>query len=147
MSDDVTPPSGAAEASGPSEPRIFTLAEARALIPEVRERVSELVTLRADFAELAADLDPQRGGGESALGGRAELKAMEARVSELQAWFPEQGIEVKGLAPVLIDFPALLDGISVRLCWLEGEFELAWYHRSDLGFIARRPLPPTTTEG
>lgn len=139
MDDDAIEPT---DDSG--EPRVFALSEARSLMPEVRERVSELVTLRADLTELAADL---RAGGESALGGRPELKAMEARFSELQSWFPEQGIEVKGLSPILIDFPALLDGVSVRLCWLESETELAWYHRSELGFIGRRPLPPTTTEG
>ncbi len=139
MDDDVIEPT-----SGAGEPRVFALSEARSLIPEVHERASELVTLRADLAELASEL---RAGDDSAWGGRPELKAMEARFSELQSWFPEQGIEVKGLAPILIDFPALIDGISVRLCWLEGEPELGWYHRDELGFMGRRPLPPTTTEG
>nr|MDQ3989732.1 DUF2203 domain-containing protein [Actinomycetota bacterium] len=36
------------------------------------------------------------------------------------------------------------DGVSVRLCWLEGEPELGWYHRSDLGIIGRRRLPADT---
>ncbi|MDA2811991.1 DUF2203 domain-containing protein [Nocardiopsis sp. RSe5-2] len=119
------------------EHREFTLGEVHALMPEVMERAGELVTLRADMAELAADL---RIAGDSALGGRAELKGMEARFSELQAWFPDNGIEVKGLAPILLDFPAMLDGVSVRLCWLEGETALGWYHRSELGFFGRRPL-------
>jgi len=26
------------------------------------------------------------------------------------------------------------------LCWLEGDPDLAWYHRVDLGFAGRRPL-------
>jgi hypothetical protein len=30
----------------------------------------------------------------------------------------------------------------VRLCWLEGEASLEWYHRSDLGIAGRRRLPP-----
>jgi hypothetical protein len=92
-----------------------------------------------DLAELAADL---RTGGPSELGGRAELKALEARLADLHTWFTGQGIEVKSLAPLLVDFPAVLDGRSVRLCWLEGEPELGWYHRTELGFAGRRPLPP-----
>ncbi|GAA3723560.1 DUF2203 domain-containing protein [Salinactinospora qingdaonensis] len=122
------------------ERRTFEIEEAHALMPQVRAQVAELVEVRADLAELAADLRATDG---SSLGGMPELKALEARLSELQAWFPEQGIEVKGLAPVLLDFPAVLSGVSVRLCWLEGEHELGWYHRTDLGFIARRRLPPT----
>ncbi|MDA0566091.1 DUF2203 domain-containing protein [Streptomonospora sp. S1-112] len=138
--DDAAPPPADPFAAGRPEPRVFTLAQARDLMPEVHRHAAELVTLRADLAEMAADLGA---GGESALGGRAELKAAEARLGELQNWFVQQGIEVKALAPLLIDFPALLDGVSVRLCWLEGEAELAWYHRTDVGFAGRRPLPPT----
>ena len=118
--------------------REFTVAQARALIPEVRERAARIAELRADLAELAHDL---RTSGSSALGGRAELKALEARLDEQIAWFTGQGIEIKGIAPFLIDFPAVLDGRSVRLCWLEGDAELAWYHRTELGFAGRRPLP------
>ncbi|ASU83150.1 DUF2203 domain-containing protein [Nocardiopsis gilva YIM 90087] len=139
MDDDI-PPAGTGQEGEPAEPHVFTLDEARALMPEVHEHVDEFVRLRADLAELAADL---RVAGRSPLGGMPELKAMEARFSELHGWFPDHGIEVKNLAPVLIDFPALLDGAAVRLCWLEGEPELAWYHRSELGFIGRRRLPPS----
>jgi hypothetical protein len=53
----------------------------------------------------------------------------------------ESGAELKGVAPLLVDFPAALDGVAIHLCWLEGETDLRWYHRQDLGFAARRPLP------
>lgn len=105
---------------------------------EVRRRVDAFVAARADLAELSSDL---RRGGSSPLGGVAEMKALQARLDEMLEWFPGRGIEVKGVAPFLIDFPAVLDGVSVRLCWLEGEPELRWYHRSDLGIAGRRPLP------
>ncbi|GLZ05880.1 hypothetical protein Acsp03_33460 [Actinomadura sp. NBRC 104412] len=118
--------------------REFTVEEARAMIPEVREHAAEIVRLRADLAELTLDL---RVRGTSERGGIPEVKATEARLDEEIAWFTERGIEVKGLTPFLIDFPSVLDGRSVRLCWLEGDTELAWYHRTDLGFAGRRPLP------
>lgn len=122
--------------------KLFGVAEARALLPEVRRQAAELVEARADLAELSHVL---RSGGHSPLGGRPEAKALEARLSELLSWFPDRGIEVKGVAPLLLDFPAELDGVSVRLCWLEGERELGWYHRSELGILGRRPLPGETT--
>ncbi|MFC7330128.1 DUF2203 domain-containing protein [Marinactinospora rubrisoli] len=141
--DDGTMSAGAAGAAHGGGPRVFTVAEAHALIPEVRAHAAQIVTVRADLAELAADL---RIAGESPLGGMPELKALEARLSELCSWFAATGLELKGIVPVLVDFPAELNGVSVRLCWVEGERELAWYHRSDLGFVARRPLPPTERE-
>ncbi|MGH3319334.1 MAG: DUF2203 domain-containing protein [Streptosporangiaceae bacterium] len=117
--------------------RTFSVEEARALLPEVCRRADQLVAVRADLAELTSDLRTQ---GSSSLGGVAEAKALEARFDEVLEWFQSQSIEVKGLAPFLVDFPAVLDGVSVRLCWVEGEGELAWYHRSDLGFMGRRRL-------
>ncbi|MEZ0072447.1 DUF2203 domain-containing protein [Planotetraspora sp. GP83] len=118
--------------------RIFTVDEAKALMPTVLEHVRELVAVRADLAELTYDLKQS---GVSAIGGLPESKALEARIDELLSWFAAQGMEIKGTAPLLIDFPSVLDGVSVRLCWIEGETDLGWYHRSELGFTARRPLP------
>jgi hypothetical protein len=115
----------------------FTVASARALIPEVRARAAEIIRIRADLAELAHDLRTQ---GWSELGGKAEAKGLEALLQEEIAWFGAQGIELKSVAPLLLDFPAVLDGRSVRLCWLEGDTELSWYHLTELGFLGRRPL-------
>ena len=117
--------------------RTFSVAEARALIPGVRERTAEIIRIRADLAELAHDLRR----GDSPDGGIPEAKAYEARLDELVSWFTDMGIEIRGLAPVLIDFPSTLNGEDVQLCWLEGEPDLSWYHRPDLGFVARRRIP------
>ena len=115
--------------------QIFSLTEARALVPEVCARIDAIVAARANLAELSLALGK---GVSSHLGGRPELKAYEARIDEALGWFTIQGIEVKSIAPVLIDFPALRHGQSVRLCMLEGEHELAWYHLTELGFAGRR---------
>ena len=118
--------------------RTFTLSEARALIPEVRVRIDAIVAARANLTELTFAL---RSGLPSHLGGKPEQKGYEARIDEALGWFTIQGIEVKSIAPVLVDFPAYLGRESVRLCLLEGEHELGWYHRTELGFAGRRRLP------
>lgn len=118
--------------------RTFTLAEARALLPEVLEQSDALVSVRADLAER---VHAHNRGDHGPL---AEVKALEARMSELLDWFPARGIQVKGYAPLLIDFPASQDGRDILLCWLEGEPELAWYHDPALGFMGRRPLTDLT---
>jgi hypothetical protein len=121
-----------------ADDRTFTLGEARALIPEVRAHIDDIVAARANLAELTLALNTGR---TSHLGGRAEIKAYEARIDESIGWFTIQGIEVKNIAPVLVDFPSVQHGQSVRLCFLEGEQELGWYHRTELGFAGRRRLP------
>jgi|SRR5437762_11482439 len=118
---------------------VFTLSQARAELTGLRPVLDEIVAVRADMVELSAALIP--GGEPTRLGGLPERKAAEARLNELMTAVQETGVELKGVAPLLLDFPADLDGVPVLLCWLEGEPELAWYHRADLGFAGRRRLP------
>ncbi|HEY2833734.1 MAG TPA: DUF2203 domain-containing protein [Sporichthyaceae bacterium] len=118
---------------------LFTLEEARAELARLLPVLDEIVTLRADAAELAT---AQNAGTRSELGGLAEFKAAQARLDELLTEVQQTGAHLKGVAPLLIDFPGEFDGVEVMFCWLEGDRELAWYHRSDLGFPGRRPLTP-----
>lgn len=117
--------------------RMFTLAEARGALPALTAHVERLVVLRADLADAHAALG---GGGEPA-GGLPEVKALEARLQEAVDWFGMMGIQLKGIAPVIVDFPAELDGRRVLLCWLEGESALEWFHSEEVGFMGRRRLP------
>jgi hypothetical protein len=116
---------------------VFTLAQARHLVVTLRPRVDDLIRLRADLAELRADLAEH---GASALGGRAELKSLEARLHAVLEELHRHDIQVKGIAPVLLDFPGERDGRAVLWCWLEGDDEVRWYHRADCGFAGRRPV-------
>ena len=118
---------------------LFTVAEARGEVDRLRPVLDEIVAVRADMVELTAALAV--GGTPIALGGLPERKAAEARLNELMTEVQQSGAEIKGMAPLLIDFPADLDGVPVLLCWLEGDPELGWYHRVDLGFAGRRRLP------
>jgi len=114
------------------------LAEARARLADLRPHLDAIVEVRADLMELRADLETI---GRSTLGGLADAKAFEARLyAELEA-VREAGAQLKGWAPVLLDFPGDIDGVDVLWCWLEGEADIAWYHRSDCGFAGRRRLP------
>jgi arsenite methyltransferase len=116
----------------------FTVPAARAELARLRPLLDEFVALRADATELAAAI---HGGMPTALGGLPELKAAQARLDDMIGDVQRSGAELKGIAPLLLDFPAELDDVPVLLCWLEGDEELAWYHRVDLGFAGRRRLP------
>lgn len=58
--------------------------------------------------------------------GFAQLEALDIVVRDL-----EQG---------LIDFPSLLDGEEVYLCWLLGEPSVGHWHAVEGGFAGRQPL-------
>lgn len=114
---------------------MFTLDQARAELAALRVRIDDFLILRADLAELRADL--HRGGGNL-----ADAKALEARLyAELES-FAGTGAQVKGWAPLLFDWPGEFLDVPVLWCWLEGEPDIAWYHRLDCGFPGRRRIGP-----
>ena len=118
---------------------LFTPDEAVAELDRLLPVLDEIVSLRADAAELAAAVTA--GGPTTPLGGVPEFKAAQARLDELLTEVQQTGAELKGIAPLLVDFRSEVDGSDVLLCWLEGDRALGWYHRLDLGFAGRRPLP------
>jgi hypothetical protein len=117
---------------------LFTVDEAHAELARLLPVLEEIVAVRADAAELAAAVGG--GGLPTGLGGLPELKAAQAKLDELMTAVQATGAELKGFAPLLVDFPADLGGVPVLLCWLEGDARLEWYHRADLGFAGRRRL-------
>ena len=117
--------------------RRYTVEQARAHLAALRPVLDEIVSLRADAAELQASV---AGGKPTDLGGLPELKAAQARLDELVSLLTADDVQVKGIAPLLLDFPGELVGEEVLLCWLEGDDDVEWWHREDLGFLGRRRL-------
>lgn len=119
---------------------LHTLASARQLLPEARERVAEL----AGTVDRVRELVAAAGSDDPPLGVRAEAKAAEASADEQAEWFARHGIQLKGLAPALLDFPAraVRDGhpLHVLLCWRDGEDDITTFHTPEAGFAGRRPL-------
>lgn len=115
--------------------RTFTVDQARAILDEIRPQLDEVVDMRADLTE---QVHAHQEGDESTP--IADLKAMEARLSEILDGIRSQGVQVKGWAPILLDFPMLHEGRELLLCWLEGEPDLGWYHDVTHGFAGRRPI-------
>jgi hypothetical protein len=50
------------------------------------------------------------------------------------------GLTLRDIEHGLVDFPALVAGRQIWLCWQRGETAVDWWHDLDHGFSARRPL-------
>jgi hypothetical protein len=62
------------------------------------------------------------------------------RLVEVVNRIQETGVLVKDLDIGLVDFPSLLEGEEIYLCWKLGEDHIAFWHGIDEGFTGRKPL-------
>jgi hypothetical protein len=123
--------------------KLFTIAEANALLPSVRkrlERIQKLYARLAGFRESAkaAAIASEFGGGME--GGPAYVKAL-YEVGKLTTEIHELGVQLKDYSRGLIDFPSMMDDRVVLLCWQLGDGdEIEWWHEEEAGFAGRQPL-------
>jgi hypothetical protein len=124
--------------------KLFTIEEANALLPSVREILKKIQRSRRRLAtyrrqaKLAAEGAEQGGGGmENGVLYAKLLTNFAEEMSELEAL----GVQLKDFDRGLVDFPSLREGRVVLLCWQLGEGdELEWWHDMDAGFGGRTPL-------
>jgi len=136
-------------------PRIFTIEEVDALIPELSHRVGSQLSLGAEIAGLArrltrdtgkpvASLEPDPGDSAEQRSIREKIRLSVVRYE--QGWRDIQGLGavVKDTSAGLLDFYGRLEGRLVWLCWRFGEDRLGYYHELDTGFSGRRALGTQT---
>jgi len=71
---------------------------------------------------------------------RAQRDKAVQEAKDTLAEIDEIGVQVKDLEQGLLDFPCVLDGKTVLLCWKLGEKEIGYWHAPEDGFEARKPV-------
>jgi hypothetical protein len=108
----------------------------RPVVQDVVEVYGELMALRSERQELALVADA----GEQLDGLRGRIEQKVERLKRLVQELADVGCELKDFSAGLVDFPALLDGHKVWLCWQLGEPEVVYWHALRGGFAGRRPI-------
>jgi hypothetical protein len=121
--------------------RHYTVADANRRLEQVGGIVRRIRDARAQLTEEGFD---QAFTTLSELTGGAWPGAEHARAAlEIALGFDrleELDIVVRDLERGIIDFPSLLDGEEVYLCWLLGEPSVGHWHAVESGFGGRRPI-------
>ena len=134
--------------------RYYAPDDAEALVPELASVVQRLHDERAELVELRDRVRSREGDLVEDLMSEVpvsdddpELRVIRLRmrgiVDQMQAdaaWLDERGIVLRDIATGLLDFPALVSGRQVWLCWRLGEDHVEWWHGTEEGFAGRKPL-------
>jgi hypothetical protein len=124
------------------EERLFSLTEANGLLPQLEglllevQKERKLLAKMEDEVKKAGDHAKQDGG---TIYGPRYIRAMEYITKNIEK-INEMGVLLKDLEKGLCDFPYLLDGRVVYLCWKLGEQEIQWWHETHTGYSDRKPL-------
>jgi hypothetical protein len=119
----------------------YTREEARALLPQIRAWLTELNRLRVEMERYDKRLsglnaEGQDTGGETVNNWIRTLAGMQA----LLAGFQHREIFIKDLTRGLVDFPAIIGGKEVFLCWETDEEDIEFWHDLETGYSGREKL-------
>lgn len=135
--------------------KLFTVEEANNMLPLVRAIAGDLAALSGEVIDRRHRLNHLMDGRDRESGDvyadeLAEVeKDLERNTKKLQEFVDELrqlGVEPRG-PEGLVDFPAVIEGRQVYLCWKLGEPEVLHWHEVDEGFDGRQPLTADTASG
>jgi hypothetical protein len=132
--------------------KIFTLGEAQTLLPVVEALLRRAQAAATRAGELEQEMQQLchrifLSGGmyvdvSVAARRRAERDKAVQEAKDTLAEIDSIGVVVKDLEQGLLDFPSVMDGKPVLLCWKLGEPAIAYWHTEEEGFAGRKPLDP-----
>ena len=119
----------------------YTREEARALLPEVGKWLKRIVQLRDQLQKydqrLSGLMEPGRDlGGELVNSWVRALTDIKQGLLE----FHRREIQIKDLDRGLIDFPAIMGGREVFLCWEQEDEDIEYWHDLDAGYAGREKI-------
>ena len=127
--------------------KLFTLDEAIALLPAMRQMLTEIQQRKHELEQRSARLDgllaSTSGNGHHATdvaAMRQELQAAATQLQQLMSELDATGAVLKGIDEGLVDFASMREGRVVYLCWRLGEETISFWHEMDTGFAGRQPL-------
>ena len=65
-----------------------------------------------------------------------EIDGFMSELEEIGCFFKDWNFSIG-----MVDFPALIDGKEVFLCWKSDEEDIRFYHETEAGFAGRKPIP------
>ena len=122
--------------------KIFTIEEANALLPRIRVIVEGIFAARQEALALRPEVWPvlEKAAGNGGSRKAGELLEVFGRFEKFVFELQDLGCELKGIEQGLVDFPTIMHGRPVYLCWKYNEPRIAFWHDLEAGFAGRQPL-------
>jgi hypothetical protein len=119
----------------------FGLEEARELLPGIILKITRIVDLKKTLDEKGYDILKHQFFGGFGPNGTGRFPSELEELVKIFKDVTKDGILIKDINSGLIDFPHLRkNGEEVYLCFLLGEKDITYWHRTGDGFAGRREI-------
>jgi hypothetical protein len=137
--------------------RTFTLEEAQSLLPVLESLLRAAIASKKVMEEVDTEFQALahrvflNGGTFLDVVPLARRKAQRAKAEQQAkdalAEIDSIGVQVKDIDIGLLDFPCLVEGQIVLLCWKLGEKSITHWHGTQEGFAGRKPIDERIARG
>ena len=122
--------------------RHYTVDEAQEMIPQLRLWLAELRQHQEKLQTIDDRLGQMLAAGADSGGALVNDSVKHlAGVQKHLAYFRELESQIKDVDRGLVDFPAIVAGREVFLCWEQDEDGIEFWHDIDSGYAGRARLP------
>jgi hypothetical protein len=119
----------------------YTIEEARALLPKVRQWLEELERQQERLKTLDSRVGHLMSGGADVGGPTVnQLARTLADCKAVLQRFRDYQIQLKDLSRGLVDFPSWREGREIFLCWEKDEDDIEFWHDLESGYAGRERL-------
>ncbi|HPN38891.1 MAG TPA: DUF2203 domain-containing protein [Melioribacteraceae bacterium] len=118
------------------ETKYFTPKEAIKTLPLVKSIVKDILRCGNELKEISETSDENIKNNNKIRTLILEMQKYMEELEELGCSFKDWNFTIG-----LVDFPSIIDGEEVLLCWKSDEETIKYYHTEEKGYSGRKPIP------
>lgn len=116
--------------------KYFTVKEANRTLPLVRKIVKDILDTAFQIRTIAESLNGNIEGNQEVNHYITQMNYYMNELNEIGCSYKDWNFHLG-----LVDFPAIINGEEVLLCWRSDEDEINYYHGINDGFAGRKIIP------
>ncbi len=119
-----------------TDTKYFTPAEAVKTLPLVKRIVEDILITTKEIRLYADDINGKIENDPYILKMADDVEGFIKELEEIGCFYKDWNFTIG-----LVDFPALINGKEVLLCWKSDEETISFYHDMEAGFAGRKKIP------
>ena len=121
--------------------KYFTPSEAKKTLPLVKKIVKDILDTSREMRLIADEIGSSVENDPRIRKLADNIESFMVELEEIGCFFKDWNFSIG-----LVDFPSIIDGKEVFLCWRSDEDDIRFYHELEAGFAGRKPIPDKYSE-